>query len=91
MLLKEQEEPKEADEGQGELEMTQASTDLVQRQLSGHAQQIVHVIEAHNEEIDILEEEFHSVKNGILFLERRLQTEKVRMDSKLLGVRSMVQ
>jgi len=61
----------------------------VQRQLSELAQQIVNVIEACNEEKDLLEEEFDSVKNGILIMESRLQTEKVRIDSEILGVSTM--
>jgi hypothetical protein len=46
MLLKEQEGPAEALEGQGEVQMSEANPDLVQKQLSELAQQIVHVIEA---------------------------------------------
>jgi hypothetical protein len=45
-------------EGQGEIEMSEVRTDLVQRQLSELAQQIVHVIEGCNEEQDVLEDEF---------------------------------
>jgi hypothetical protein len=41
LLLKEQEEQEEAEEGQAEVEMTEASTYLVQKQLSEYAQQIV--------------------------------------------------
>jgi len=72
LLIKEQEEPQEALEGQGEIEMLEPNTDLVQEQLSELAQQIVHVIEACNEEKDVLEEEFDSVKNGIVIMESRL-------------------
>jgi hypothetical protein len=89
LLPKEQEEPKEAEEGQEVVVMTEANTDLVPKQLLELAQQIVHVIEACNEEKEVLKEELDSVKNGILIMERRLQTEKVRMDSKILGVGSM--
>jgi hypothetical protein len=83
LLLKSQEEPKEAPSGQGDVEMTEANTDLVQRQLSELAQQIVHVIQAGNEEKDILEEDFDSVKNGKIIIESRLQTEKIRIDSEV--------
>jgi len=86
LLLKEQEKPEEALEGQGEIQMTEANTDLVQKQLSELAQQIVHVIEACNEEKDILEGDFDSVKNGILIMESRLQTEKTRIDTEVQGV-----
>jgi predicted nucleic acid-binding Zn-ribbon protein len=90
LLLKEQEEPDQAPEGQGEIEMAEVSTDLVQRQLSELAKPIIHVIEACNKEKDILEEEFDSVKNGIIIIESRLQTEKIRIDSEVQGVGSMM-
>jgi len=44
LLLKEQEEPKKALEGQGEIQMSDENRDLVQEQSSELAQQIVHVI-----------------------------------------------
>jgi predicted nucleic acid-binding Zn-ribbon protein len=69
--------------------MTEDS-DLVQKQLSELAHQIVHVIEACNVEKDILEQDFDSVKNGILIIESRLQTEKSRIDSEVQGVGSMM-
>ena len=90
LLLREQEEPEEALEGQGEIQMLEANPDLVQKQLSELAQQIVHVIEACNEEKDILKEDFDSVRNGILIMESRLQTEKTRVDSEVQGVGSMM-
>jgi len=90
LLLKEQEEPEEAPEGQGEVDMLEPSTDLVHKQLSELAQQINHVIAACNEEKDLLKEDFDSVKNGILIMESRLQTEKSRIDSEVQGVRSMM-
>jgi len=89
LLIKEQEEPEEALEGQGDIEMLEPGTDLVQEQLSELAQQIVHVIAACNEEKDVLEEEFDSVKNGIVIMESRLQTEKVRIHSEISGVGTM--
>jgi hypothetical protein len=54
LQLKEQEEPDEALEGQGEIQMTEANSDLVQKQLSERTQQIVRVMEACNEEKDII-------------------------------------
>jgi hypothetical protein len=91
LLLKEQEEPSKALVGQGEILMSESDTDLVQKQLSELAQQIVHVIKACNEEKDILKEDFDSVRNGILIMESRLQTEKTRIDTEVQGVGSMVQ
>jgi hypothetical protein len=90
LLLKEQEEPEEALEGQGEIQMSEENPDLVQTQLSELAQQIVHVIEACNEEKDILEADFDSVKNRITIMESQLQTEKIRIDSEVQGVGSMM-
>ena len=89
LLIKEQEEPQEALEGQGEIELLEQNTDLVQKQLSELPQQIVHVIEACNEEKIVLEEEFDSVKNGIVVMESRLQTERTRIDSEISGVGTM--
>ena len=71
--------------------MTEANTDLVQKQFSELAQQIVHVIKACNEEKDILEEEFGSVKNGIMIMESCHQTEKIRIDTEVSGIGSTMQ
>jgi len=90
LLLKEQEQPEEEIEGQGEIEMTEANTDLVQKQLSELAQQIIHVIKACNEQKDILDEDFDALRNGILIVQSRLQTEKGRIDSEVKGVGSMM-
>ena len=48
LLLKTHEEPEQAEEGQGEVVMLEASTDLVQNRLSELAQQVMHVIQACN-------------------------------------------
>ena len=63
----------------------------MQQQLSELAQQVVHVILVCNEEKDILEEEFNSLKNGMIIMESLLQSEKDRIDSKVSGVGSMMQ
>jgi len=55
LLLKDHEEPEEAVSGQGEIVMKEADSDLVQQQLSELGQQVVHVIQACNEEKDIPE------------------------------------
>jgi len=70
--------------------MSEANSDLGQYQLSELAQQILHVLEACNEEKDILKEDFDSVKNGIVIMESRLQTEKTRLDSEVQGVGTMM-
>jgi hypothetical protein len=56
--LKEIEFPGEAVQGQGELEMIDDSSNLVQKQLSELVQQVVHMVPAGNVEIEILEDEF---------------------------------
>jgi len=86
LLLKDHEEPEEALEGQGEVVMAEANTDLVQEQLSELAQQVMHVIQACNEEKEIIEDDFESVKNNIRILETRIQTERQRIDSDVSGV-----
>jgi len=91
LLIKEQAEPEEALEGQGEIEMLDQNSDLVQEQLSELAQHILHVIEACNQEKDTLEEEFDSVKNGIVNMESRLETEKIRITSEIAGVGTMAE
>jgi len=91
LLLKSQEEPDVATCGQGEVDMTEANTDLVQRQLLELAQYIVHVSQACNEHKDVLAEELDSLENGIIIMESRLQTEKVANDSEVTAVGSMMQ
>jgi hypothetical protein len=48
----------EADEGQGEIEMLDANFNLVQNQLSELRQQVVHIVQACNEEKEILQDKF---------------------------------
>jgi hypothetical protein len=72
--------PKEAEEGQGELEMPDVNSDLVQKQLSELAQQVVHIVQACNEETEILEDEFESVKANIEILESRIHMDKQQVD-----------
>jgi predicted nucleic acid-binding Zn-ribbon protein len=71
--------------------MTEASTNLVQNKLPELVQQIVHVIEAFNKEKQVLEEVFDSVRNRIHIMKCQLQTEKIRIDSEILGVGTMAQ
>jgi hypothetical protein len=73
------------------VELTKASTDLVHKQLLELAQQTVHVILACNNEKDVLEEEFDTLKNGIRIMESPIQTQKVRIDSEVSGVGSKMQ
>jgi len=88
MLLKSQVEPKEAQEGQAEIQMTEANTNLVQTQLSELTQQFMYVIQACNEKKDIIEDDFESVKTNIQILETRIQIERQRIDSEVSDVSS---
>ena len=87
LLLKNHAEP---EEGQ-DVVMGEANTDLVQDQLSELAQQVMHVIQACNEEKEIIEDDFESVKNNIRILETRIQTERQRIDSDVSGVSSQTE
>jgi hypothetical protein len=53
----------ETEGGQGEIVMTEAKSDLVHSQLWELTQQILHVIQACNEEKEVLKEEFDLVRN----------------------------
>jgi len=66
--------------------MGEAHSDLVQDQLSEHAQQVLHVIQACNEEKEIIEDDSESVKNTNQILETRIQTERQRIDPEASGV-----
>jgi len=55
--------------------MGEAHSNLVQDQLSEHGQQVMHVIQACNEEKEIIEDDSESVKNTNQILETRIQTE----------------
>ena len=90
-LLNDCEEADEAEGGQGKVVMKEADAHLVQQQLSELAKQVVYVIQACNEENDVLEEEFDFLTNGILIMESQMQTKKVRIDSKVSGVGLVMQ
>jgi hypothetical protein len=79
--MKEIEFPEEAEQGQRALEMPDASSDLVQKQLSELAQHVVHIMQACNEEKVILEDEFDLVQANIDILETRVHTDKYRVDA----------
>ena len=81
----------DAELGQAELEMQDASSSLVQKQLSELAQQVVHIIQACNEEKEVLEDEFESVKANIEILQTRINTNKHRVDRDVAGVGTQLQ
>jgi len=75
LLLKSHKEPEKAQEEHGEVQMSEANSDLVQDQLSELAQHVMHVIRVYNQEKEITEDDFELVKNNIQILETRIQTE----------------
>jgi len=89
--MKAMEAPEEAELGQGELEMEDASSSLVQKQLSKLAQQVVHIIQACNEEKEVLDDKFESVKANSEILETWIHTDKHRVDADMAAVGTQVQ
>ena len=69
LLLMSHKEQWEAVEGQGEVVMVDANSDLLQNQLSELVQQVMHVVQECNEEKEVIEDDFKSVKNNIQILE----------------------
>jgi len=68
--------PGEAEECHGELKIPDANSNLIQRQLSELAQEVVHIVQACNEEIEMLRDEFESVWANIEIPGSRIQTNK---------------
>jgi hypothetical protein len=74
--------PSKAPVSNGELEMGDASSNLVQKQWSELAQQVVHIVLACNEETDVLEAEFDSFEPILRFWNpgyRPTNKESIRM------------
>jgi hypothetical protein len=74
--LKAIEFPDEAEHGQGELHMADANSNLVQKQLSELAQQVVNIMQACKEEKEVLEDEFESLQANIQIPDTRVHTDK---------------
>jgi len=85
------EAPDEADLGQGELEMQDVSSNILQKQLSELAQPVIHIIQGCNQEKEVLEDECDSVKANIEILETRIYTDKHCVDMDVAGVGSQLQ
>jgi Mg2+ and Co2+ transporter CorA len=64
--------------------------DLVQRELSELAQKLVHFVKGCNDDKELLEEKFDSVRDGILIMVSQIETEKVRIESEVFRVASMM-
>ena len=75
------EAPEEAELGHGELEMPNVNSGLVQKQLSELAQPVVHIIQACNEEKEVLDDECESVRANIEILEARINTDRLRVEN----------
>jgi hypothetical protein len=82
--IKEAGEPDEAELGIGEVEMT--GSDPVQQKLEEVSQQIVHIVQACNEEKGVIEDEFLAVKQDLEIMEGRIRTEKAKLDGVVSGV-----
>jgi len=83
-LIKEPEEPEELELGIGEVLMPEA--DPVQGKLEQISQQMMHMVQACNEEKEIIEEEFLSVREDLGILEGRIRTEKATIEGEVSGV-----
>jgi len=87
-LIKEAAEPEEAELGIGEVSMPEA--DPVQGRLEQISQQMMHVVQACNEEKEIIEEEFLSVRQDLEILESSIRTEKDKIEGEISGVGSQM-
>ena len=73
------------------MEMSKANSDLAKGQLLELTQEAMHVIQAYNEAKVVLEVEFDWVWNEIMIMESRIRTEKVRINSVVSQVESIMQ
>jgi len=87
-LIREHEKPAEAIEGLGEVEM--AESDLVTTKLQELIQQMVHVVQACNEEKELIEDEFVAIRQDLEFLETQILTEKAKLEGEVSGVGSQM-
>lgn len=83
--------PEGAEEGLGELQIPDANSKLVQKEMSELAQQVMHIGQACNEEKELLENEFELVRANITFLETIIQTNQQRVDVEVSRVGSQMQ
>jgi len=85
-LTKEHGEPEEPIPGLGEVEM--AESDPVRTKLQELTQQMIHVVQACNEEKGLIEDEFVAVRQHLELLERQILMEKAKIDGDVSGVGS---
>jgi len=87
-LIKEHGEPEEAIEGLGEVEMVES--DPVRTKLQELTQQMVHVVQACNEEKELIEDEFVAVRQDLELLETQILTDKAKLEGEVSGVGSQM-
>jgi hypothetical protein len=87
-LIRENGEPDEALEGLGEIEMLEQ--DPVRNKLQELTHQMVHVVQACNEEKNIIEDEFAAVRQDLELLETQILTEKAKIEGEVSGVGSQM-
>lgn len=83
-LLRENGELEEAEEGLGQIQMWEQ--DQVQTMLQELTQQMVHLVQAWNEEKGLIEEEFAAGQQDLELLEAQICSEKARIEGELSAV-----
>jgi len=83
--------PEDAEQGQGKLDMRDANSDLIQRQLSELVLHVVHTIQACNEAKEVLEDEFESVRANIEIIDTRVHTDRHSVTADVAGVGTQLQ
>jgi len=83
-LIRENGEPQEAEQGLGEVEMREQ--DSVQTKLQELTQQMVHVVQACNEEKGLIEDEIIAVRHDLELLEVQICTQKAQIEGAVSGV-----
>jgi hypothetical protein len=87
-LIRENGEAEEPLAGLGEVKM--AELDPVRTKLQELMQQMVQVVQACNEEKELIEDEFVAVRQDLELLETQILTEKARLEGEVSGVGSQL-
>jgi hypothetical protein len=87
-LIRENGEPEETVEGLGEFEM--AESNPVKAKVQEISLQMVHVVQACNEEKELIEDEFVAVRQDLEMLEMQIFTEKAKLEGEVSGVGSQM-
>jgi len=83
-MLQENGEPEEAEQGQAEVKMRER--DPVKSKLQKLTQQMVHLVQACNEEKGLIEDEFVAVRQDLEVLEVQICTKKARIEREVSAV-----